>query len=264
MIELMRFERTPCFGTCPVYQVTLDQDGLVTWSGEIFVRSVGIRQWKISQQKMKALEEALLAADFFTIDRQEGIGHYMTDCPGCNLSVTLADGRQRTITHDHGDTSWPEQLDELEKTIDRILGTAKHVKTPRNPVDPQSVEPTAFQASIGCCMNNDGYSVEWEDGMLIYRPWGYEPEIRVQPLPEDWQRFWAEMDKIGVWDWEKHYDNMWVLDGTSWSIKLKQGKKRVTSDGSNAYPGSEGPETSATFRAFCRAVQKLLGGFEFK
>src|SRR5690349_23365175 len=40
---LIRVQRTSCFGTCPIYTVTIDGRGTVTYEGERFVRVVGRR-----------------------------------------------------------------------------------------------------------------------------------------------------------------------------------------------------------------------------
>ena len=62
-----------------------------------------------------------------------------------------------------------------------------------------------------------------------------------------------------VWQWEAQYPDPGVMDGTQWSVHLAKGDREVASTGSNAYPGSEGPEPSETFRRFREAVQALVG-----
>src|SRR5687767_7228751 len=43
----IRLQRTSCFGPCPVYTVTIDSRGTVTYDGEEFVRVVGRRTAQI-------------------------------------------------------------------------------------------------------------------------------------------------------------------------------------------------------------------------
>ena len=40
---LIRLQRTECLGECPIYTVTIDARGTVTYEGEKFVRVIGRR-----------------------------------------------------------------------------------------------------------------------------------------------------------------------------------------------------------------------------
>src|SRR6266436_731523 len=53
----IRLQRTSCFGPCPIYTVTIDARGTVTYEGERSVRIVGRRTAHID----KAIVAALLA-----------------------------------------------------------------------------------------------------------------------------------------------------------------------------------------------------------
>ena len=54
---LIRLQRTSCLGPCPIYTVTIDARGTVTYEGERFVRVVGRRTAQID----KALVATLLS-----------------------------------------------------------------------------------------------------------------------------------------------------------------------------------------------------------
>ena len=47
---LIRLQRTSCFGPCPIYTVTIDARGTVTFDGERFVRVVGRKTMQIRRQ----------------------------------------------------------------------------------------------------------------------------------------------------------------------------------------------------------------------
>lgn len=86
--------RTHCFGSCPVYAVTVFDDGEVTWEGIDNVRTPGPASTRVSvqdAQRMQARFHALAAAqpDLSTT--------YATDHP----SVVLEDGSRRVV-HDYG------------------------------------------------------------------------------------------------------------------------------------------------------------------
>ena len=40
-ITAIRLSRGACFGTCPIYEVTVAADGTANWNGERFVERVG-------------------------------------------------------------------------------------------------------------------------------------------------------------------------------------------------------------------------------
>ncbi|MDX9694301.1 MAG: hypothetical protein RBT49_00765 [Bacteroidales bacterium] len=67
------------------------------------------------------------------------------------------------------------------------------------------------------------------------------------------------LNVIDVWSWEREYFNSEVMDGTHWQLEivLLDGK-RVKSEGSNKYPGSEGIEFSDKFLKLIRAFE-LIG-----
>lgn len=68
---------------------------------------------------------------------------------------------------------------------------------------------------------------------------------------EEHAAFLAELEAIGVFDWERTYADPDVADGTQWSVVIVAGGRRASSSGSNAYPPG--------FDAFKRAVADLVG-----
>jgi hypothetical protein len=53
--SLIRLQRTACFGPCPIYTVTIDARGTVTYEGERSVRGVGRRTALIDKSTVAAL-----------------------------------------------------------------------------------------------------------------------------------------------------------------------------------------------------------------
>src|SRR5689334_11193571 len=51
-------ERGPCFGFCPVYSVTLDEEGNVTFDGERYILHCGEEDYKVSASNVAALKSA--------------------------------------------------------------------------------------------------------------------------------------------------------------------------------------------------------------
>jgi len=114
-------QRTPCFGTCPEYTVTLRDDGTVTYTGRQFVRVPGNHTWKIDAAAVRALAREMEAAGFF--DLQDSYSALMTDNP--TTYTTLKIGNRTKKIQDY--VSGPPKLKDIEARIDEVSGVKKYV-----------------------------------------------------------------------------------------------------------------------------------------
>ena len=122
---LVSLERTACYGTCPIYTVTVLGDGTVLWEGRRFVKVTGKAKAKLSEAKLTALEDAFKEADFFSL-ADTYVQYDMTDQP--SAITQFDDGkRKKSIRHYHGDRRAPPALSELENKIDQIIGTVRWI-----------------------------------------------------------------------------------------------------------------------------------------
>ncbi|HEX7336736.1 MAG TPA: DUF6438 domain-containing protein [Gemmatimonadales bacterium] len=122
-------ERSPCFGSCPVYTVAVSPDGAVTYQGRAHVRRVGAAEARVSRDQVTALLNELDRAGFFTfanryVQGEPACGRYVTDSPSATTTVTYR-GRTKSVVHDYGCGSAPGALVVLERRIDEVLGTGK-------------------------------------------------------------------------------------------------------------------------------------------
>jgi len=71
------FEATPCFGSCPVFSVTIDADGHGVYEGGRFVKTRGRHEFTASRAEMRRFFDRI--APF----RPNGVATYqMGNCPG--------------------------------------------------------------------------------------------------------------------------------------------------------------------------------------
>ena len=79
--------------------------------------------------------------------------------------------------------------------------------------------------------------------------------------PLQWSEFWQAVERIGVWAWLADYSTPDVMDGTTWTLHLQQGERRLKTRGENGYPGGDGSEYSATsdFAQLLRELELLSG-----
>ena len=124
-------ERTPCFGTCPVYRVSVAPSGAVRFVGTHHVARQGAATADMGRERVDSLVRALEAGGYFGfadeyVMNAPACGQYATDSPTVITSVT-AGGRTKRIRHDYGCFAAPRDLSALERLIDEAAGTAAWV-----------------------------------------------------------------------------------------------------------------------------------------
>jgi hypothetical protein len=125
-------ERTACFGSCPVYIISVSSSGQVTFEGKAHVRELGTSTGQIPRQQVEALLIELQRAGYFEFPSRYAVsepacGRYVTDLPSAISSATLK-GRTKRIEHDYGCGAAPGALMVLEQRIDEVLGTERWVE----------------------------------------------------------------------------------------------------------------------------------------
>jgi hypothetical protein len=128
----LSLERRPCFGTCPVYTLTLERSGAVVFQGRRFVADTGTHTASIAAARADSLFRALDAAGWFAFaDRytmgEPGCQHFATDLPSVITEVRM-DGRVKRVEHDYGCSDAPAALEELERRIDEVTEVGKWVR----------------------------------------------------------------------------------------------------------------------------------------
>ena len=122
-------ERTACFGRCPVYQISVVSDGVVSYQGKAHVRHLGPATAQISVEQVSSLISELEKGGYFSFAPRytpgdSACGRYATDSPAVITSVRSA-GRAKRIEHDYGCGSAPGALVVLERRIDEVLGSSQ-------------------------------------------------------------------------------------------------------------------------------------------
>jgi hypothetical protein len=128
---IVKLERTSCFGECPVYTVSIDAKGNVTYDGSRFVRVEGRQTDRIPVRSVAALLDTVDRIRFFelndryrTIRNPDGTETMVTDLPTVFVAVTR-EGRSKRIEDYVGA---PESLKELERQIDDTARTKRWIR----------------------------------------------------------------------------------------------------------------------------------------
>ena len=80
---------------------------------------------------------------------------------------------------------------------------------------------------------------------------------------EKWQTFYQDIDDLGIWSWQAHYDDPNVMQGVQWSIHFAFEDNEIRCGGANAYPGDAKIGYSKEFKTLLVATNKLLQSAEF-
>lgn len=122
-ISAITLERTACYGTCPVYKVTLRRDGTVTYEGKQFVKASGRRSHKISTDRFLRLAQEIRQVGFFALQDEyshkknaDGSATFVTDLP-TTITTVEAGEKRKTVKNYFGG---PKRLFDLEQLIDEI------------------------------------------------------------------------------------------------------------------------------------------------
>jgi len=112
---LITLRRTPCFGTCPDYTVTIDAKGRVSYDGRRFVRVMGHQTDTIPRASVVALVETIDRIGFFGLKTL--YTKNVTDLPTTFVTITR-NGETKTVEDYLGA---PEGLIAFEKQIDEAV-----------------------------------------------------------------------------------------------------------------------------------------------
>jgi hypothetical protein len=128
-VTKITLERTPCFGTCPVYTLTIHRSGQVEFQGKDHVRQKGSETGRISTEDFARLVRKIDEIKFFDLkDRYDGknpdgSGVTVTDLPTRKTSVTRGNRTKTVENYFRG----PKGLKELEDLIDEVTKAADWV-----------------------------------------------------------------------------------------------------------------------------------------
>ena len=131
---LITLERTPCFGMCPVYKVTISADGRVVFEGRHDVKKIGTAKSTIPQQQLRELLAAFEKIGYFDLrDRynepEDGCKQWATDNPSAITSIRV-NGRSKSVSHYYGCRGIEvlAELKNLEQAIDDAVNSEQWIR----------------------------------------------------------------------------------------------------------------------------------------
>jgi len=106
-------ERHPCFGSCPVYSLTIYGNGTVNYEGFDFVNPMGKKTIQISPDTVSELVDRFYEIDYFSLnDRYETPAF---DHSAVSTTITIDNYSKSVYNYAK---KGPQKLQSLEKMID--------------------------------------------------------------------------------------------------------------------------------------------------
>ena len=121
--SIITLQRTACFGTCPIYTITIYGDGRIIYNGDDFVEATGEQTAQISPEQVQELVEFMTNGGYQTL-QDEYTNFNVTDMPSAITSLTM-NGETKRIEHYFGDESAPLILHQIENRIDLLANSSQ-------------------------------------------------------------------------------------------------------------------------------------------
>ncbi len=111
------FEKTACFGKCPVYQVKFYSDGKVTWYGRMNVERQGWFSATVSPEMLKRIRTKANELNYFDLNPKYPSEMQVADLPSTITYVRIGDMEKQVVnTYDA-----PENLLAFEQFLADLI-----------------------------------------------------------------------------------------------------------------------------------------------
>lgn len=94
-ISQINFEADFCFGTCPIFEMSIQEDGTAFYNAISYNKLEGKFRTIIHKPQLDSLKTQISKANIFTLNNNYSIA--FTDHPTYILTVKLKNGRTKTI-----------------------------------------------------------------------------------------------------------------------------------------------------------------------
>ena len=213
---VITLERTACFGSCPMYTVSIYENGDVVYNGEKFVSITREQITQIDPETVKLMVKAFEDAGYF--DWKEAYDtQTVTDLPSVITSVT-SNGKTHRIVRYAGDSSAPLALPFLEQWIDTMTvsnlwtGAQYNIANISNGTN-SPIITLQRDACFGTC---PVYTVAaFEDGTIVYTGIAHVKQLGVQVIKADPVAVSVIPQKaqaLGYFDWQDSYTKQVMTD----------------------------------------------------
>jgi len=111
--QVLGYQKTPCFGKCPVYEVKFFNDNTATWYGRMNVEREGWYEAKVEGKVIKDIQMKADALGYWDFNEKYPVENEVTDLPTTITMVRVGD-MIKTVRNKH---DAPTKLEEFEKYL---------------------------------------------------------------------------------------------------------------------------------------------------
>ena len=125
LFDLITLERGACYGLCPVYSISINSTGKVTFIGKENTGTLGQKTRQMSPETFKTALSFLEDNEFWSFNdnyTQHNVEDHAT------VLVSVGSFPPKFVTHYLGDASAPKALHDIENKLDELLETDQWVK----------------------------------------------------------------------------------------------------------------------------------------
>lgn len=115
--KMFGFEKTPCFGECPTYQVAIHESGKAVWMGKANVDKKGEWVATVGPKKMDYLKNEARKANYMSLNEKYPVEGQVADAP---ITITyVRDGdKEKVIKNTFGG---PDALVSFEEALNKVI-----------------------------------------------------------------------------------------------------------------------------------------------
>lgn len=139
-----RLTRSGCFGSCPSYEVEIQGDGTVTYTGLRDVAVIGIHKGSIARPALEALLTRFRDADFFSFDPK----YALNASDGATYTTSsMIEGQEHSVADYMGsEAGMPIVISHLEQAVDEYAGVDRWVRGNRETIPALRLEGFDFKS----------------------------------------------------------------------------------------------------------------------
>lgn len=115
--KMAGFEKTACYGSCPVYKVAFNSDGKVTWKGIANTEKMGDWEAEMDERMKAGIKDATFKYGYFDLYNKYPIEGEIADASRTITYVRVGD-MEKSVTHT---AEGPDNLVEFENTLKKII-----------------------------------------------------------------------------------------------------------------------------------------------
>jgi len=119
---IISLERTPCYGTCPIYKIKIFSDGSAFYHGERFVEKIGNYEFSVSKETLNYILKKADEIGFFELEDKYTAN--ITDLPKTITFIKNGKNKKRVVDY----YGAPKTLKEFESLVDGCIDYRKMKK----------------------------------------------------------------------------------------------------------------------------------------